>query len=383
MEKLKVGFVGVGWMGQTLLKRLAERRDVEVLAVFEPNAQQGREVLGQLGLPANLLVDDFARLTDNPAVDSVWVVSPNGFHGAQTIQALLAGKHVFCEKPAATEFADYLEQIALEKANPRLITMVDYILYFDTMETLLRRMAAEGQFGKITQIQVNYRHPINIAGSKAWKLDRRIMGDAIGMGVVHGLSAMVYIMAAQAKPVEVYAINMPAQVRAFEAEPIWNILLRFDNGATGFCFGNIDSGNGYDAAHNLYGTEGAFMFDSFADRPAKVRYWSNRSTNGQWVWPLDAQRCAEAGFASLAWPADATTPDSGDVMQHQTAATVDHFVQCARTGVKSPLSFVNSAPIAEIGWAAQMSAAMHRPVALPLDEAQARAFFAGQGRHGK
>ena len=381
MDKVRVGFVGVGWMGQALLGQLARRGDVEIVGVFEPNATQGRSVLEQLGLPLAVLVDDFAKLTENPSIDCVWVVSPNGFHGGQTLQAMRAGKHVFCEKPAATEFADFRRQIDLEKADPSLITMVDYILYFDTMERLVRGMVAEGQFGKVTQVQVNYRHPINIAGEKAWKLKQRVMGDAIGMGVVHGLSAMVYLMAPQANPVEVYATNLPAQVRPFEAEPIWNILLRFDDGATGFCFGNIDSGNGYDAAHSIFGTEGAFLFDSLTDWPGQVRYWSNKATKGQWVWPLDPRRCAEGGFASLAWPADATTPSSGDVMKHQTAATVEHFIQCVKSGTKSPLSFVNSSMVAEIGWAAQMSAALHRPVALPLDLEEAGAFFAAcEGR---
>lgn len=383
MDKVRVAFAGVGWMGQALLARLAERNDVELLGVYEPNVQQGQAALGQLGLSTKLLVDDFAALSERPEIDAVWVVSPNSFHGPQSIQAMRAGKCVFCEKPCATEFGDFREQIALEKANPSLVTMVDYILYFDTMETLLRRMAAEGQFGKITQVQVNYRHPINIAGDKAWKLKRRIMGDAIGMGVVHALSAMVFIMASQARPVEVFATSLPAQVRAFEPEPIWNILLRFDDGASGFCFGNIDSGNGYDAAHSIFGTEGAFAFDSLADRPAKVRYWSKRSTECQWVWPLDARRCAEAGLPHLAWPENATTPDSGDVMKHQTAAAVEHFINCVKTGTKSPLSFVNSAMIAEIGWGAQMSAATGQPVPLPLDQGQARAFFAKQRRAGE
>ena len=58
-------------------------------------------------------------------------------------------------------------------------------------------MARNGEFGTITQIQVNYRHPINIAGDKVWKLAGARMGDAIGMGIVHSLSAMMNIMAAQ------------------------------------------------------------------------------------------------------------------------------------------------------------------------------------------
>jgi antitoxin component of RelBE/YafQ-DinJ toxin-antitoxin module len=50
---------------------------------------------------------------------------------------------------------------------------------------------------------VNYRHPINIAEDKVWKLSREIMGDAIGMGIIHALSVMLNIMAAQgAMPVQ-------------------------------------------------------------------------------------------------------------------------------------------------------------------------------------
>ena len=65
---------------------------------------------------------------------------------------------------------------------------------------------------------------------------------------------------------------------------------------------------------------GGLIFDSYLDRPNKVRLWSNSKTGGQWVYPLDADRCPEANR----WPEDTTTPDSGDVMQHQTGACVDH-----------------------------------------------------------
>ncbi|MFA6175827.1 MAG: Gfo/Idh/MocA family oxidoreductase [Phycisphaerae bacterium] len=45
MKKIKIGFVGAGWMGSVQLKRLTERNDVEVVALFEKNAERGKEVL--------------------------------------------------------------------------------------------------------------------------------------------------------------------------------------------------------------------------------------------------------------------------------------------------------------------------------------------------
>lgn len=375
MCKLRIGFAGAGWMGSVQLKRHTDRDDVEVVALFEVNKERGTEVLKNVGLPPSLLVPDYNEIINNRDIDAVWLVSPNSFHAPQAIAAMQAGKHVFCEKPAATKFDDFCKEIELEKANPNLITFVDYILYFDSMEQRLRDMVAKGEFGQITQIQINYRHPVNIAGDKVWKLNKNIMGDAIGMGINHAISVMIFAMASQAKPVGVYASSMSAKVRGFEADPIWAITIHFDNGATGFCFGNIDNGNGYDAFHSLYGTEGAFTFDSQQDRPNKVRYWSQKSTQGKWIFPLNPPQCKIQGLEQCVWPDDTTTPDSGNVVEHQTGAAVGHFIDCVKNKTKSPLSFVNSQVIAEIGWAAQMSAKLNKEIKLPLDWQEAKDFF--------
>ncbi|MCB1093101.1 MAG: hypothetical protein KDL87_16300, partial [Verrucomicrobiae bacterium] len=224
-----------------------------------------------------------------------------------------------------------------------------------------------------------YRHPINIAGDKVWKLAAGRMGDAIGMGIIHSLSVMVNIMAAQgAKPARVYASSSDIHARPFEIPALWNLHIEFDNGATGLCFGNVDQANGYDAYHNIHGTEGGLIFDSYLDRPQKIRYWSKTATGGKWVYPLDPDRCQRDGLTEYLWPEDTTTPDSGDVVHHQTHKCTDHFMDCIHSGKQSFLSFVNSAPVAELGWAAQMSAAWKRPVDLPLDYAAAAEFFGGK-----
>lgn len=373
MKPIRVALIGAGWMGSTLLRRLSERNDVEVAAVVDRSGGSTGELLKELKLGHVPIHPDYDPLLQDPGIDAVVIASPNAFHGTQSIAAMKAGKHVFCEKPCATRFHEFVEQIAVEKANPQLITFVDYLMNFDPMERRLQQLAAEGAFGRITQIQVNYRHGVNITGAKAWKLSKELQGDAIGMGIVHSLSVMLMIMKSQSHPVGVFATALPAQVRPFEAEPIWNILIRFADGTTGFCFGNIDSGNGYDAYHNISGTRGAFVFESQLDREQKVRFWSETLTAGKWIYPLDAQRCRREGVEP--WPAQTTTPDSGEVIHHSTAECIGHFVGCVQRGEKSPLSFVNSALMAEIGWAAQISAATRKEIALPLDHSDASRFF--------
>ncbi len=374
---IRAGFVGAGWMGTALLQRLVERPDVELAMLTEANPQRAAAVVKELGLSPRVLVDNYETIVGSPEIDAVFLCTPNAHHGPQSVAALSAGKHVFCEKPAATRFDNFRRQIELSRTNPELITFVDYILNFDPMEQRFHKMLADGFFGTISQIQINYRHTINVAGDKTWKLRRETVGDAIGMGIIHGISAMVTAMRPQALPVEVFATSNASSTMGYDVEPIWNIQVRFNNDAAGLCLGNIDRSNGYDAYHSVYGSEGAFVFDSLVDRDQQVRYWSSRHAEGKWIYPLDHTRCRSEGVEGFAWPADTTTPSSGNVIEHQTGACIEHFVDCIHSGRQSPFSFANSSPIAEIGWASMISAAERRPVPLPLDWDAAEKFFGG------
>ncbi len=371
-QSIGVGFVGAGWMGATLMQRIVEHPNAEVVALHQRSSDKALAALSEAGLPASHYCEDFAAMLAKPEVDAVFLCSPNSTHGPQSIAALEAGKHVFCEKPCATTFADFERQVELARVHSELITYVNYLMNFDTMEHRLLDMVRRGDFGTITQIQVNYRHPINIAEDKAWKLSKEIMGDAIGMGIIHALSVMLNIMAAQnAHPVRVYATSCDVKTRPFEPDAIYNIQIQFSNGATGFCFGNVDQANGYDAYHNLHGTEGGFIFDSYLDRPNKVRMWSESQTDRQWIRPLDPDSCPP----EYRWPEETTTPDSGDVMQHQTGSCVNHFIDCVRSGKQSFLSFEATSSTAALGWAILMSVAQGSPIDLPLDHDQARKHF--------
>lgn len=368
---IRVGFVGAGWMGATLMQRLHEHPDAEVVALHQRSREKAVEVLAGIGLPPSAYVEDYDKMLARPEIDAVFLCSPNSSHGPQSIAAMEAGKHVFCEKPCATTFADFEKQLELSRSNPGLITYVNYLLNFDPMELRLLEMVKAGTFGTITQIQVNYRHPINIADDKIWKLSGEIMGDAVGMGIIHALSVMLNIMAAQgATPVKVYASSGGKQTRDFEVDAIYNIQVEFSNGATGFCFGNVDHANGYDAYHNIHGTRGGFIFDSYLERPRKVRYWSEGEAGGKWQSPLDPD-----DPAGTYWGDETTTPDSGDVMQHQTGACVSHFLDSILSGKQSFLGFENSASTAELGWGILISVARGIPVELPLDRSEARKHF--------
>lgn len=372
MGGIGVCFAGVGWMGEVQLRHLAARDGVDIRQVVNPDIGRAHRVVQDIGIREVAVTDDFNKAISDPTVNAVWLVSPNSYHGPQSIAALEAGHHVFCEKPPATRFVEYRRQIELDRAQVESRTLVDYILFFNPMERKLRQAAADGEFGTIYQMQVNYRHPVNISGGKSWKLKKSIMGDALGMGVNHAISVIYHVMAPQSRPISVFATSHHTKRRSFEVPTVWNILIRFENSATGVCLGNIDMNNGYDLYHNVAGTGGGFVFDSLVEQGEKIRYWSDSKTGGEWVYPLRAGSASELTSEAVAgWSSDLALPDSGNVVHHQTGDAIDHFLECVNEGIDSPLSFAASSPIAEIGWAAQISSITHREIPLPLDANEA------------
>jgi len=372
---VRIGFVGTGWMGEQLLSKIPPHPHAEVAAVHDVSRRKAQEVMRSSGVDPRLFVESYEAVVADPSIDAVILVSPNAFHAPQALAALRGGKHVYSEKPNSTRWQDHLELIRTAEEHPELVTFTDYSLYFDEMGRRLKDMIEAGELGRITQAQINYRHAVNIQGDKAWKLKREIVGDAIGMGIIHSVFALVHLLS-PAKAVSVFAVHHPSTAGRFEVEPIWDILIRFDTGAVGTVLGDIENGNGYDAYHNISGTRGGFVYDSLARPEGMVKYWSE-GTDRQWIHPLDHEREKAAGHEDLLWPADIRLPASGDVLDHATGEIIDFFVTQVREGGKCPLGFDSMRIVQDINFAAQLSARTGSPVSLPPDPEQLRRFLGG------
>ena len=96
-EVLRTGHIGTGRQGRKLLG-LAHGLpgyDVRTLCDILPfQLDRAREVVG----PATQSVDDYRRILDDPDIDVVFIATPFYFHAQPLLDALDAGKHVYCEK---------------------------------------------------------------------------------------------------------------------------------------------------------------------------------------------------------------------------------------------------------------------------------------------
>jgi predicted dehydrogenase len=370
-KQVGVGFSGVGWMGEQFIRRLAARSDTELVAVHDPNRKAVKEVLRHAGVEPDCLVGSYDEIINDKKIDTVMIASPNAFHGEQSLKALGAGKHVFCEKPNSTHWRDHVQMVQADHDNPSLITVTNYTLFFNPMEQKVKRMIEQGVFGEITQIQVNYRHAVNIRGSKAWKLKKEFVGDALGMGITHAVFLLCYFLLPH-RPVSVFAISQPSTTRRFEVDPIWSLNITFDSGATGIVLGDIENGNSYDVFQNIFGTHGGFVFDSQPNARPNVKYWS--ATSGKkWVFPLERDEGISRDHQDILWSEELSLPTSGNVVDHCTAESLDYFLNHVKQGKKARLGFEPMRIVQDINFAAQVSARKNAPVRIPapLEELEA------------
>ncbi len=153
-DKIRLGCIGIGNMGLGDAKASTSVPGVELVAaadVYQGRLERAREVFGkQLAITR-----DYREILARPDIDAVIVATPDHWHAQQASEALLAGKHVYCQKPMVQRPEDGHRVIAAEKKSGKILQVgsqrVSNILY-----TRLREVIKEGKIGEIRMIEAYY-----------------------------------------------------------------------------------------------------------------------------------------------------------------------------------------------------------------------------------
>jgi predicted dehydrogenase len=171
--------------------------------------------------------DTMDQLVDNPNIDVVYIVTPNGLHAKYAVKAANAGKHVLCEKPMEVS-VEKCQQIidACKKAN-RLLA-VGYRLHFEPNNLECIRLAREKVFGDLKMIDAGFG--FHIGDPTQWRLKKDLAGGGPLMDVgIYALQAMRYISGEE--PVLVSAVSTvtdPVKFKEVEESIIFE--LKFPGG---------------------------------------------------------------------------------------------------------------------------------------------------------
>ena len=106
-RKARVALIGCGSRGQYHIHMLREIPHAQLVALCDDYRPHLLEALALC--PEAKTYDDYRKLLEDPSVDGVIIATPLGSHARITLDALSAGKHVFCEKAMARTMDECLE----------------------------------------------------------------------------------------------------------------------------------------------------------------------------------------------------------------------------------------------------------------------------------
>jgi predicted dehydrogenase len=124
-----LGLVGAGRFAAFLAAAAADVRGLELRAVADPERERARALAGRHGARAT---GSCQELLEDPAVDAVAIASPPATHAEVALTALAAGRHVFCEKPLATDPASARRIAAAAERSDRVL-VVDHVLRYNPL----------------------------------------------------------------------------------------------------------------------------------------------------------------------------------------------------------------------------------------------------------
>ena len=320
MKRIRTAIIGTGFMGRVHLEALRRVEFVDVAAIA------GRELapaerLGA-GFGVETIIDDYRKLLDDATIDAIHICTPNATHYQMAKQALLAGKHVLCEKPLSISVQEAQELVTLAQQRS-LRNCVCHNLRYYPMVQQIRRMREDGDLGDVLVVQGTYSQDwLLYATDWNWRVDEkaggplRVMGD-IGShwfdmaehltGLrVHSLCADLQTFHSTRKrprqSTETFGGKLltaadvdetPVQTEDFGA-----VLFRMEKGARGaMTASQVSAGRKNHLSIEIYGTKSSVCWNQ--ERPDELWIGQRNSANRLIIKDPSLLKKVAAGYADL------------------------------------------------------------------------------------
>ena len=171
--------IGTGAITRSMLAEFQRSDILHVTAVYSRKEETGTRLAEEFGIEK--VYTSMEEMLRDSSIEMVYVASPNSIHYSQTKAALLAGKHVICEKPFAPTVAEAEELIALAKEKHLLlfeaITTAHHPHYNFIKENLPKLGKLKMVIG--TFCQFSSRYPALLAGKPTPVLSHAFAGGAL------------------------------------------------------------------------------------------------------------------------------------------------------------------------------------------------------------
>lgn len=236
----RVGFaiVALGRLSlEELLPAFAECGKAKVVALVSGSPEKLQATAQQYGISPQNCYDyaGFDRIRDNPAIQAVYVVTPNGLHREFTERAARAGKHVLCEKPMANSSAEARAMIAAcARAGVKL--MIAYRIRYEPHNLRARRFVEEGTFGRLVGATMTNVQTVAANGAEQWRHKRALAGGGALPDIgLYCINTARFLSGEEPVEVSAHLHSPPGDPRYAEVEETVAWTMRFPSGFLAQC----------------------------------------------------------------------------------------------------------------------------------------------------
>lgn len=166
VDRVRVGFVGVGGMGTNHVNQFLKCEGADIVAVCdirEAHAQRASDIIQKAGQPAPTLYTrgerDFERLCAEEDLDLVFTATPWEWHVPVCVAAMKNGKHAATEVPAAVTIDECWQLVENAEKHEKHCVMMENCCY-DRAELLCLNMVRQGLLGEVLHGECGYLHDL-------------------------------------------------------------------------------------------------------------------------------------------------------------------------------------------------------------------------------
>ena len=256
MEKVKIGLVGLGWMGSWHGQNVLANPNAELTGICDSSNENMKKFVADTGTDRKMFSDYSEMLKSD--IDAVIIAGPNATHAEMCIQAAVAGKHIYCEKPMAITVDDCKRvREAVEKAGVKFL--IGYHRRLNPLYQYTKQLLDEGKLGKPFMVESDYLHYVpGDLDIWSWLGKESIAGSLFHAGSGHNIDLIRYFCGDITEISCMKDILLPRREQV-EREDTAIAICRFENDAIGkvqFCVGPVMP---FQFNFKLYGTSGSVI----------------------------------------------------------------------------------------------------------------------------
>lgn len=249
---LRIGIIGAGRIGKVHLESISYHvKNAVVKAVADPFMNDETKAFIE-GFGVENIYTDYHKILEDKDIDAVLVCSSTDTHASISIEAVNAGKHVFCEKPVDHSTAKIREVADALAAHPGIKFQVGFNRRFDHNFAAIRKAYDNGRIGdahilKITSRDPEPPNPKYIAVSGGIFLDMTIHDFDMAAFLTNSDAEEVYVNS---------AVLVDPEIGKQGDVDTAIITMKMSNGALAVIDNSRRAAYGYDQRAELFGSKG-------------------------------------------------------------------------------------------------------------------------------